>query len=382
MSLSARTASAVRVREIPPAESLRPFIEVAWEVNARDPNWVPPLRMSLRTLLDRAKHPFHQHAEVAYFLAERDGEAVGRIAGIVNHLHNEFHEERTGFWGLWESVDDAAVAEALFDAAAEWLRGRRMERMLGPTNFSTNDEFVSPGVLIDGFDRPPLVMMGHNPPYYQRLVEGAGFHKAKDLLAYRFTDPNPPERVVRGVERLLERSDIHIRPVDLKRFQQEVAIIKDVYNAAWERNWGFVPMTDAEFDHMAKELRPVVDPDLALIAEAGGEPVGFCLALPDLNQALAKLPNGRLFPFGIFRLLWEKRKIRGMRVITLGMKPGFQHRGLGAALYLRAWQTGAAKGYTYAEASWILEDNQEMRRPMETAGAEAYKTYRIYERPL
>ena len=254
--------------------------------------------------------------------------------------------------------------------------------MLGPTNFSTNDEFVSPGVLIDGFDRPPLIMMGHNPAYYQRLAEGAGLTKAKDLLAYRFTDPNPPERVVRGVERLLKRSDIHIRPVDLKRFQQEVAIIKDVYNAAWQRNWGFVPMTDAEFDHLAKELRPVVDPDLALIAEADGEPVGFCLALPDLNQALAKLPNGRLFPFGIFRLLWEKRKIRGMRVITLGMKPGFQHQGLGAALYLRAWQTGATKGYTYAEASWILEDNLEMRRPMETAGAEAYKTYRIYERPL
>ena len=370
------------IREISPPESLKPFIQLPWRINAGDPQWVPPLRSVQRTLFDRAKHPFHQHAEVAYFLAERAGAAVGRICAIVNRLHNDFHDQRTGFWGFFECEDDPATAAALLQAAERWLRERGMARMRGPTNFSTNEEGASPGILLEGFDFRPLILMSHNPPYYGRLVEAAGHEKAADLLAYRFTDRSPPPRVVRGVERILKRSDVKIRGVKLKHFEREIAIIKDVYNSAWQRNWGFVPMTDAEFEHMARDLRPIVDPDLALIAEAGGEPVGFCLALPDFNHALAEVPDGRLFPFGFLRLLWAKRGIHGMRVITLGLKPGHQHQGLGAALYLRAWQTGAEKGFDYAEASWILEDNVEMRRPLETAGASLYKRYRIYEKAL
>ena len=373
---------AAQVRELPPGASLKPFMDVAWRINAGDPCWVPPLRLSLATLLDRRKHPFHQHADVAYFLAERDGTAVGRIAAIVNHRHNDFHEDRTGFFGLFECEDDPATARALVDAAAAWLRGRGMERMRGPVNLSTNEEASSPGVLVDGFDTPPTIQMTHNPPFYGALLEGAGLAKTKDVLAYWLDDPTPPERLVRGFERIVAREGVTIRPLDLKRFRAEVDTIKGIYNAAWARNWGFVPMTDAEFDHMAKEFRPVVDPELCLIAEVRGEPVGFSLALPDLNQAIRKLPNGRLFPFGLFRLLWEKRRISGFRVITLGFKPGFQHHGLGAALYLRTWQTGAAKGYRYGEASWILEDNWEMRRPLEKMDFLAYKTYRIYEQPL
>lgn len=372
----------VRVREIPAGENLRKFVDVAWRENARDPAWVPPLRLSLRTLLDRRKHPFHRHADVAYFLAERGGESVGRVAAIVNHLHNEFHGERTGFFGLFESDDDPETARVLVDAAAEWLRERGMERMRGPTNFSTNEEGASPGVLVEGFDAPPTVMMTHNPPFYGRLLEGAGLAKSMDLLAYLIEDPTPPERLVRGMERLTDRMGVTTRGLDLRRFDAEVATIQGIYNSAWARNWGFVPMTDAEFRHIAKEFRPIVDPELCLIAEIGGEPVGFSLALPDLNQALRKVRSGRLFPSGLFRLLWERRRIRGFRVITLGLKPGFQHQGLGAALYLRTWQVGAAKGYRYGEASWILEDNWEMRRALEKMGAKPYKRYRIYEREL
>lgn len=372
----------LRVREIPPGESLKSFIDLSWRINAGDRNWVAPLRMSLRNALDRRKHPFHRHADVAYFLAERQGRAVGRIAAIVNHLHNEFHSERTGFFGLFEAEDDAEVVQALVDAAAGWLRQRGMERMRGPVNFSTNEEIASPGVLVEGFDTPPMAMMTHNPPYYASRLEATGLVKAKDLFSFWLVAGDPPDRMVRSLDRVLAREGATIRSIDLKRFDEEVRTIQEIYNAAWSENWGFVPMTDAEFEHLAKEFRPVVDPDLCLIAEVEGEPVGFSLAIPNINQALRHLPDGRLFPLGLLKFLWHKRKIRGMRVITLGFKPAFQHSGLGGAFYLRTWTTGMAKGYDHGEASWILEDNLEMVRPMERMGGKAYKRYRIFEREI
>lgn len=340
---------------------------------------MPPLRHSLTTLLDRDKHPFHHHAEVAYFIAERDGVAVGRIAAIINRLHNEFHNEQTGFFGFFECENDPDTARQLINAASAWLRDRGMERMRGPMNFSTNEEC---GLLVDGFETRPMIMMPHNPPYYARLMDAAGLEKCRDLLAYWLDDANPPERLVRGLERVLSRTGTTIRSFDMSRFDAEVAAIKEVYNSAWSQNWGFVPMTDAEFAHMAKDLKPVVDPDLCLIAEVDGNPIGFSLALPDLNEALKHLPNGKLLPFGIFRFLWEKRRIRGMRVLTLGFKPGYQHQGIGPAFYVRTLQIGGSKGYTHGEASWILEDNWDMRRPLERMGGRAYKTYRIYETAL
>jgi GNAT superfamily N-acetyltransferase len=375
-------AAPLRIREIAEGESLRRFVDVAWRVNTRDPQWIAPLRMSVRTLLDRRKHPFHHHADVAYFVAERGGETVGRVAAVVNHIHNDFHGERTGFFGLFECDDDPQAAGTLLMAAADWLRRRGMERIRGPFNLSTNDEAGSPGVLIEGFDSAPTVMMSHNPPYYARLLEAAGFEKTKDLLAYLIEDQTPPERLVRGVERLTSRAGATIRGLDMRRLDEEISTIQDVYNSAWSRNWGFSPMTDDEFRFMAKDLRPIVDPELCLIAEVEGRAVGFSLALPDLNQALRKIPSGRLLPFGIVHLLHTRRKINGFRVLTLGFRPGYQHLGLGAALYLRTWQVGAAKGYVYGEASWILEDNQDMRRPLENMGARVYRTYRVYERAL
>ncbi|HEV7588161.1 MAG TPA: GNAT family N-acetyltransferase [Longimicrobium sp.] len=362
---------------------MKPFIDFSWTINARDPQWIPPLRLVFNALLDREKHPFHQHADVALFVAERGGRIVGRIAATANWRANEFQGNTTGYFGLFECVDDESVARALLERAAEWLKAKGLTSMQGPFNLSTNDELCSGGVLIEGFDTPPVFMMGHNPPYYQRLVEGAGFEKAKDLLAYWLPHNQPPQRLLDGIDRLGRRQGWRIRPVNMKRFKEEVGIVMGVYNSAWERNWGFIPMTEAEFDGMAKEFRPVVDPNLVIIAEnSEGEPIGFMLALPDINQAVRPLKDGRLFPFGFLKFLWHKRRIRTARLLTLGMKPGYQRSGIGAALYLKCFQQGAENGYENAEASWILEDNGPMRQALEKIGAYVYKTYRVYERPL
>ncbi|MFS8637410.1 MAG: GNAT family N-acetyltransferase [Gemmatimonadota bacterium] len=373
-------SAAVTVRPVDGRADLDRFIRLPWRIYANDPVWVPPLLSDLKTVLDRRRHPFHQHADVEYFLAWRGDEVVGRIAAIVNHRHNEFHGEKTGFFGFFECIDDGDVARALLETAEAWLRERGMERVYGPESFSTNEE-SGLGLLVDGFDKPPVIMMAHTPPYYPRLVEGAGYVKAKDLLAYWLDDQRPPERLVRGVERLRQAERVKLRTLNLKDFAGEVARIKDIYNSAWERNWGFVPMTDAEFDHLARQLRPVVNPRLCAIAEVDGEPVGFALALPDFNQAL-KHVNGRLFPFGIFKLLWYRRKIDTLRVLTLGLKPGYRQKGIDAMLYLHIFREGVAAGFKQAECSWILEDNWDMRRGLERMGARVYKTYRIYEKTL
>ena len=374
--------SSLTIREIRPGESLKPFIDLAWTINARDPLWVPPLRMTLATVLDRKKHPVHQNLEVAYFLAERGGRPVGRIAAIVNRRHNEFHGDRTGFFGLFECENDAATASLLLDTAAARLRERGRETMLGPTNLTTNEELASPGVLIGGFDTRPILQMTHNPRYYAELLEAGGMQKAKDLLAFWMEGSEPPERAVRGFERALQRHGVVIRTLDMKRFREEVDLLKELYNSAWSLNWGFVPMTDAEFEHLAKEFKPIADPDLCLIAEVRGKPVGFSLSMPDFNEAFRHIPDGRLFPFGLFKFLWYKRKIHTIRLMTLGFRPEYHHLGLGPAFYVTTWRTGSRKGYTSAEASWVLEDNHEMVRALERMGAREYKRYRMYEREL
>jgi hypothetical protein len=349
------------------AASLNRFVRLPWKIYARDPAWVPPLIADVRKVL-RSDHPFHEHADAEYFLAVRDGEPVGRIAAVVNRQYNAFHETRTGFIGLFECVDDPAAAEALLRTAAEWLQERGMDEAIGPFNLSTNDELYSPGTL----------MMAHNPSYYPALFEAAGWEKVRDLLAYWLEDRRTPDRLARGVERLTGAVDgLVVRQLDMKRLSDEVERIKGIYNSAWERNWGFAPLTDAEIARLARDLKPIADPRFALIAEVHGEPVGFALALPDYNHALRHV-NGRLFPFGFLQLLWHRRHIQGLRVFTLGLKPEYQRRGIDALFYLRMYQNGIAAGYRFAEASWILEDNWGMRRALERMGAYVHKTYRVY----
>ena len=369
----------VRVVPVRDHREFHHFLKLPWRVYRNDPLWVPPLLFDQKQLLNRRKHPFHQHAEVEYFVAWRGEEAVGRIAAIVNHQYVQFHEEATGFFGFFESIHDVKVATALLATAEQWVADRGMQQIRGPMNFSTNEECA---LLIDGFDSAPAVMMPYNPTYYPQLLEGSGYAKAKDLLAYLVdgTVP-PPPRLVNGAERLLRRQNIVIRPFNLKRFKQEVESLTAIYQSAWERNWGFVPMTQAEVDNFADQMWWVANPNLCLLAEIDGEAIGFALALPDYNQVLRHM-NGRLFPFGLFKFLWYRRKISIARVLILGLKPGFRRRGIDAMLYLRLWQEAPRNGYPVVECSWILEDNWDMRRALERMGGRLYKTYRVYEKEL
>lgn len=331
-------------------------------------------------LLDPQRHPFHRHAEVELFLARApragSGErVVGRIAAIDNHLHNEVHGERVGFFGFFECERDPNAAAALFDAAGAWLRERRLSVMRGPASFSLNEEA---GLLVRGFDRPPVVLMPYNPPWYAELIEGYGFRKAKDLLAHWRGHADQPERLVRMAEALAKRNKVVVRGMDKRRYWAEVARIRSIYNSAWERNWGFVPMTEAEFMHLAKKMKRVVDPDLVAFAEVDGALAGFALGLPDLNRAL-KHAHGRLWPLGWLKVLRHARGIDTFRVLTLGVLE--EHRRTGAAemMYLYLLRTGPPKGITKGEFSWILEDNAAMIAGLEKLGTELYKVYRLYD---
>jgi GNAT superfamily N-acetyltransferase len=354
-----------------------------WQLTAYtdDPNWVPPLLGELEKVLDKKKHPFHQHADSAYFIARRDGSVVGRITATVNHLSNEFHQEKVGTFGFFECIDDVTVARALLDTAYDWVSERGMSTLQGPLNFSTNDEFSSPGLLVDGFDTPPVMMMSHNPPYYGKLLEDCGFAKAKDLLSYWCDMTQMNERLVKGVERIGRSQNVVLRTLDMKHLDEEIARIKEIYNSAWERNWGFVPMTEAEFDHMAVSMKPIVNPRLCIIAEIDGEPVGFALQLPDYNVAFKHM-NGRMLPFGWAKFLWYKRKIRHTRVITMGVRPEHRKKGIDSMMIVQLQVESSKYDMARGECSWILEDNIAMRRGLERVNATIYKTYRVYEKAI
>ena len=375
----ANTFVELEVSPVISGADLKAFMKLPWRIYKDDPQWVPPLLGELEKVLDKRKHPYHQHADSALFLARRNGEVVGRIGATVNHLYNEFHEAKTGYFAFFESIDDVEVARALLDTAFEWNAQRGMTLLMGPMNWSTNEEFCSPGVLIEGFDTTPAVLMGHTPPYYSRLLEECGFSKSKDLLCYWLQGNEPPERLVKGVARIKKAQNIVIRSLNMKDMDGEIARIKEIYNAAWERNWGFVPMTEAEFEHMAKSIKPIINPNLCQLAEIDGKPVGFILELPDYNKAFKHM-NGRMFPIGWAKFLWHKRKIDSVRVITLGVTPAQRGKGIESMLMVSLYLEGLKHGFPRGECSWILEDNLPMRHAMERSGAYVYKTYRVYEK--
>jgi GNAT superfamily N-acetyltransferase len=371
----------VDVKSVQTRAERRAFIRFPWQIyRGRYPAWVPPLLSEERKRIDPKQNPFFDHGAVELFVAYRGERLAGRIAAIENRLHNEFHSDRVGFFGMFESENDPEVANALLDEAAAWVKDRGLDRLRGPTNFSTNEEC---GLLVENFEDPPYVMMTYNPPYYEGLLTGWGFEKAKDLLAYEGRQETFDQERFAGLDGMIQRSglDIRVRSLRMGRFEDEVALVRDLYNAAWERNWGFVPMTDAEVDHLAAQLKPVIDPDLALIGEINGEPAGFALALPNVNQAIRHL-NGRLFPFGLFKFLWYRRRVKGIRVITLGLKEEYRRRGLAPLFYIEIFKRAMSKGHTFGESSWILEDNQIMRGAADKMGFRLYKTYRLYERAL
>lgn len=372
--------SKVEIIEVKTSRQLREFIRLPWTIYRGNPYWVPPLIMDMTKLLDKKKHPFFLHSSADFFLAKSNGETVGRIAAILNNNHNKFHNEHTAFFGFFESVNDQTVADALLNHAAAWGRERSMDILRGPMNYSTNDTC---GLLIEGFDGIPAILMPYNPPYYIDLFERNNLRKAMDLFAWWGDSKDGlDEKIVRVGEAALRKENIVIRTLDMKHFDDEVKIIKRIYNDAWSANWGFVPMTDAEFDHLAKDLKPVVNPKLVLIAEQGERPVGFSLSIPDLNVALHKI-NGRLVPLGLLKVLYYSRKIAHVRVITLGVIKSLQKtRGLGALLYMETFRRCVAEGFPAGEFSWTLENNDLINRGMELLKAKIYKRYRIYERPI
>ncbi len=368
----------IRVEPVRSKRDRREFVELPFRLYREDRYWVPPLRRDVYELIDPARHPFHKHATVELFLARNGERVVGRIAAIDNELHLKYHGERTGFFGLFESEHDSRISRALFGATASWLRARGSETMRGPASFSLNEEA---GLLVDGFDGPPVVMMTYNPPWYEELVLGEGFRKSKDLLAYYLPDAIPTEQMLRMSERHRERYKVTIRTLDKSRFWDEVALVRRVYNEAWMQNWGHIPMTEDELTYMAKQLKPIVDPTLVVFGEVDGELAGFGLALPDLNVPLKQM-NGRLFPVGWAKWLWHARKIRTARIVILGVLDKYRRSGVAELMELEMLKNGPAHGIVNAEFSWILEDNMMMRTPLEKMGARVYRTYRMYDLPL
>jgi GNAT superfamily N-acetyltransferase len=355
---------------------LNEFIEVPWSIYRNDTYWVPPLRIAVKELLDRKKHPFYTNAEAEFFLAKSDGRTVGRIAAILDRNHNKFHNEKAGFFGFFESVDDPAVARALVNTARDWVTKRGAGFLRGPVNPSTNYEC---GLLVENFEASPMVMT-YNPRYYPALLEKAGLVKEKDLYAYVNTaDGVALERIGRVATRALTRNGVTIRPVNMKDFAGEVARIWDIYNSAWSRNWGFVPMTREEFFLMGKEMKQILKPEMVLIGEAKGRMIGFALALPDANFAL-KPANGKLLPTGLLKILYYQRLIRSVRVIALGVVEEFRASGVAAGFYAELVRNARKLGFNQeCEMSWILEDNVLMNRSLELMGAKRSRTYRIYQ---
>jgi len=369
----------VEVAAVDSKKALKQFVELPFSLHRDDPHWVAPLRIAVKELLDRKKHPFYRDAEAEFFLARRGENVVGRVAAVVDKAHNRFHRENAGFFGFFECVNDPVVAGALLNQARQWVSGRGAQFLRGPVNPSTNYECA---LLVDGFDSDPMVMMTYNPPYYPALMDQVGLRKAKDLLAYSHDARNiDSPKINRIADRVARTSGVTIRPIDMKNFEAEVERVWEVYGAAtgaWAHNWGFVPMSKAEFAAMGKEMKMIVKPELVLIGEVAGKVVGFALALPDVNQAL-KHARGNLLPTGLLKILYYQRLIKSVRVLALGVVEEYRASGLAAGFYATLVRNARKLGYEACEMSWILEDNVLMNRSLEVMGAKRYKTYRIYE---
>lgn len=374
----------VTIRPVTTKSGLKQFIRFPWKIyrgrKSRYENWVPPLLIGEKELFDTEENPFYRHADIENFQAFRDGREVGRISAIVDWNYVEFHNEKAGFFGFFEGENDPEVARALFGEAEKWVRNKGMERIIGPMNPSTNHIL---GVLIDSFDEPPMVQMNYNPPYYPAFIEECGYSKERDLYCYRLLRGKVEisDKIRRVTELSKKRNNLTIRPIDMKRLDEEVEIIRELYNSAWERNWGFVPWTREEFDKMAEELKLIARPELALMVFADERLVGLSIPLPNINEVFIKM-NGRLFPFGIFRLLLGKNRTRMIRVAIMGVRSEYRNKGIDAVFALETYERGKALGYEGADLSWVLEDNLGLRNMLEAWGTERYRTYRVYGKAL
>ena len=365
----------LRIDPVHGRSDLRAFLRFPWNIYRGDPAWVPPILRQVAAQFDRSRYPFFRRGEVEPFIARRDGRPVGRIVAILNRAHLEAVDDGLGFFGFLEMEEDPEVAAALIEAAGEWLRSRGIRRMLGPVNFTTNDTC---GVLVEGFEDPPAILMPYNPPYYGPLLEKTGLEVAKNLLAYRIT----PEVVVldrfRRIAERARRKGFRVRKIDFGAFESEIERARSIYNDAWSANWGFEQMDREEFHAMARDLRRAADPRLILLAEADGEAVGFAVSIPDLNPAIRKL-NGRLTPWGLLAMWLAARRVERIRTLILGVRPAYRRRGVDALLGEETVSRAIEAGYRSAELSWILEENVPMNQAILAVGGVVSKRYRLYE---
>lgn len=365
----------IEVTEV--SNALDDFIKFPLALYAKDPLFVPQLNSEMKVHFS-AKNPFFENADVKFFIAKKAGRIAGRISGIVNRTHNRVHGEKTGFFGFFDCINDLQIAEALFGRVGSYLKEQGMSVMRGPANFSTNEEC---GFLIDGFNESPSIMMPYNPPYYNDLSERCGFKKAKDLYAYIYeVRDRLPEKVHR-VAVIAEKRGLSVRPINMKRFMSDMMIFKEVYHSAWGKNWGFVPMTDNELHYAGERLKQIIVPEMTLIAEEDGRPVGFMGLVPDFNFVLKQM-KGSLNPISIAKALYYKNKIRDLRVMLLGIKREFRNKGVEALLFREGFKPILKGNYRRVEFSWILEDNIPVQRTIEMIGGSLYKKYRIYEKDI
>jgi GNAT superfamily N-acetyltransferase len=373
----------ITVYPVTSKKQLAAFIDFPHDLYENDPNYVPELFIAQRDILTPGKHPFHEHSSLQCFLALDENKKVkGRIAAILNNNHNTFNKSNDGFFGFFDCVDDNTIAKALFDEAEKWLRAKGVATMIGPVNPSTNETL---GVLIEGFDKPPVAMMTYNQPYYIKLYEQNGLHKQVDLFAYDIRTDTVSDRAVKLQDALmkrLEQKHITIRKINVKDFKNEVSKVREIYNSAWDSNLGFVPATENEFNYLAKDLKMILDPDFCLVAEHQGKMVGFALAVPDVNQIQKKIKKGRLFPTGIFKLLLGWKKIDYVRIITLGVIEDYRKMGIEACFYAQIIKKAGEKKIKGGEGSWILETNEMMNKALQNINGKVYKKYRIYEKVL
>jgi len=366
----------ILIKEVADKHDLKRFITLPWSIYRGNPYWVPPLISEEKKLLSPGRNPFWDHAERELFIAFRGDQAVGRIAAIVDRDFISYHNEQTGYFGFFECLDDQEATRALFSAAKAWLKDRGLKKMIGPLNPSTN---ATCGMLLEGYDSSPKLMMPYTLPYYHPLLEGCGLTKARDLLAFHIPVPEKMNPRLEKIAVILKKRGLNVRNIRMKEFHQELKLVREIYNSAWSENWGFVPITEAEIEHMAKELKPIVVPELVFFAEYKGKPVGFYLVLPDYNQVIKKM-NGKMGPLQIVTFLLGRRKITDIRLMMAGIEEEYRKKGLDGLLYLESARAARDLGYKDSEISWLLEDNLLVIRATEMMGGTLYKKYRIYQK--
>lgn len=381
------TSSAIEIKLVHTKADRKKFVKLLWDIYQDEPNWTPPLIMERMDAIDEKKNPYFEHAEVKFWIAYKDGKAVGRISAQIDELTEKHHGIKTGHYGFFDCIDDQDVANALFDTALGWLKEKGMIEVIGPFSLSINEET---GMLVEGFDTPPMLLMGHARPYFEKLVTNYGLAKVKDTWAYTMdiTKPILPPTIQKLVDRAVDRGQVKFRPINMDKYEEELKIILDIFNDAWIDNWKYVPFTQSELNHAVKELKMIIREDFTYIAEVDGVPQAMMVTLPNINEIISDL-DGKLFPFGIFKLLWRlkiKPSFKTVRVPLMGVRKEYQNSRLSGimsfGLFEYCRRSATKIGCEEAELSWVLEENTRLSKLLETVGCVKYKTYRLFHKEL